>query len=132
VSEATDIRSEKHVLDYLDNGVVGLHWCSADGTIVWANAADFEFLGYNRDEYVGHHISEFHADVNVITDIVERLRAGEVVYNYQARLRCKDGSTRSVLIASNVLFDENGDFIHTRCFTTLDPAAPDLTGGWSL
>ena len=31
-------------------------------------------------------------------------------------MRCKDGSIREVLISSSVLF-ENGEFIHTRCFT---------------
>jgi PAS domain S-box-containing protein len=33
-----------------------------------------------------------------------------------ARLRCKNGSIRDVLINSNVLF-EDGKFVHTRCFT---------------
>jgi hypothetical protein len=36
---------------------------------------------------------------------------------------CKDGSTLSVLIASSGLFDEENNFIHTRCFTIKDPAA---------
>ena len=35
----------------------------------------------------------------------------------------KDGSTLSVLIASSGLFDEEKNFVHTRCFTIKDPAA---------
>jgi hypothetical protein len=36
----TCIRTERDLVDYLDNGVVGLHWVAADGTILWANRAD--------------------------------------------------------------------------------------------
>ncbi|MEO8495019.1 MAG: PAS domain S-box protein, partial [Planctomycetota bacterium] len=36
--------------------------------------------------------------------------------DYEARLRCKDGTIKHVLIDSNVLW-EDGEFIHTRCFT---------------
>ena len=108
--------------DHLDNGAVGLHWVAADGTILWANRADYEPLGYTHEEYVGHHIAEFHADSDVIDDILKRLTQGETLYNYRARLRHKNGALQNVLIASSVLFDEEGNFVHTRCFTVLAPA----------
>ena len=41
-----------------------------DGTILWANRADYELLGYAPDEYVGHSITEFHADADVIADML--------------------------------------------------------------
>jgi hypothetical protein len=66
--------------------------------------------------------NEFHADQDVITDILTRLLGGEKLYNYKAKLLCKDGSTLSVLIASSGLWDGE-DFVHTRCFTIADPAA---------
>lgn len=53
---------------------------------------------------------------NVIQDILERLTAGETLHNYEARLRCKDGTLRDVLIDSNVLWHDQ-TFVHTRCFT---------------
>jgi signal transduction histidine kinase/ActR/RegA family two-component response regulator len=40
----------------------------------------------------------------------------ETLHNYEARLRCKDGSVRHVLISSNVMW-EGEKFVHTRCFT---------------
>jgi PAS domain S-box-containing protein len=83
---------------------------------LWANRAELELLGYQRDEYVGRHISEFHADPAVCADILARLSRGETLRNYEARLRRKDGATRHVLIDSNVLF-RDGKFVHTRCFT---------------
>ena len=73
-------------------------------------------LGYKREEYVGHSITEFHADPPVVEDILRRLRRGERLREYPARLRAKNGSIRHVLIDSSVLF-EDGKFLHTRCFT---------------
>jgi PAS domain S-box-containing protein len=118
----TDVRTEEYMLDYLDNAVVGLHWVDGEATILWANKADYEPLGYTKDEYLGHKITEFHADEDVISDILQRLLGGESLYNYKARLLCKDGSTKSVLIASSGLFDDADSFVHTRCFTIADPA----------
>jgi PAS domain S-box-containing protein len=116
-------RTEADMLDYLDNAAIGLHWVDGEGTILWANPADYEPLGYSADEYIGHSITEFHAEEDVINDILARLLAGETLYNYRAKLLCKDGSTLSVLIASSGLFDEERNFIHTRCFTIKDPTA---------
>jgi hypothetical protein len=73
-------------------------------------------------KYVGHDIAEFHADPDVIEDLFNRLSKGETLYNYWARLRHKNGSLQHVLIASSVLFDDEGHFVHTRCFTVLAPA----------
>ena len=52
----------------------------------------------------------------MICDILQRLKAGEKLAEYPARLRCKDGSIRDVLIDSSVLW-RGGEFVHTRCFT---------------
>ncbi|MEO6727075.1 MAG: PAS domain S-box protein, partial [Blastocatellia bacterium] len=109
-------QSQQELKDFVENATVGLHWVGPDGIILWANRADRESLGYTQEEYVGHHIAEFHADQEVINDILHRLTHNETLDNYEARLRCKDGSTRHVLINSNVRW-EGDEFIHTRCFT---------------
>jgi PAS domain S-box-containing protein len=102
--------------DFFENGTVGLHLVADDGTIVKANRADYEPLGYSADEYIGQPISKFHADDHVISDILRRLSAGERLDKYPARLRAKDGSIRHVQISSSVCF-RDGEFINTRCFT---------------
>jgi PAS domain S-box-containing protein len=109
-------KAEQDLQDFVDNATIGLHWVGPDGTILWANKAELELLGYPRDEYVGHNIAEFHADADAIADILRRLAAKEAIYDYEAPLRAKDGSIRHVAISSNVLFEED-QFIHTRCFT---------------
>ncbi len=109
-------RSERELAEFFENATVGLHWVGADGITLRVNRAELELLGYTRDEYLGRHIAEFHADQHAIDDMLQRLQAGEELRDYQARLRCKDGSIKHVLINSNVLW-EDGNFIHSRCFT---------------
>lgn len=109
-------RRENELSDFLENAVVGLHRVGPDGTILWANKAELDLLGYTAEEYIGHHIAEFHAHPAVVDDVLARLLRGETLYDYPAQLRCKDGSLKDVLIHSNALC-EDGKFIHTRCFT---------------
>lgn len=109
-------RSQSELTDFFDNASVGLHWVAADGTILRANQAELDMLGYQRDEYVGRNIIDFHYDREVIEDILERLREGEVLRDFEARLRCKDGSLKTVRIDSSAYF-EDGKFVHSRGFT---------------
>src|SRR5205085_11611101 len=109
-------QSEQELADFFENATIGLHWVGPDGTILRANRAELEMLGYSREEYVGRPIADFHADEGVICDILSRLQAGEQLHEYPASLRCKDGSIKDVLIDSSVLF-RDGEFVHTRCFT---------------
>lgn len=102
--------------DLLDDAALPMHFVGPDGTILWANQAELDLLGYSREEYVGRHIAEFHVDRPVIDGILERLAQHETLRDHEARLRCKDGSIRHVLIDSNVLWQAD-TFIHTRCFT---------------
>jgi PAS domain S-box-containing protein len=109
-------RAEQELRDYVDNATVILHWVGPDGTILWANQAELDLLGYTQDEYIGRNIAEFHADPEVIDDILSRLAANQTLRDVEARLRCKDGSIRWVLIDSSVRW-EHDSFLHTRCFT---------------
>src|SRR5947208_4523770 len=115
--ELAELRDrEQDLSDFVNNASLGLHAVGPDGVILWANQAELDLLGYTREEYVGRHIHEFHADEGAIADILSRLKNRETLRNYEARLRCKDGSIRHVLISSNVRWSD-GEFVHTRCFT---------------
>ena len=115
-AEAALARSQQELTDFVENVAVGLHWVGADGTILWANQCELDLLGYSREEYIGHHIAEFHAEQKAIDDILQRLNRNETLCGYEARLRHKDGSIRYVSINSNVFWEE-GKFVHTRCFS---------------
>ena len=102
--------------DFFENGGMALHLVGADGTILHANRAELDLLGYAAEDYVGHNIGEFHVDPPVIEDILSRLSAGEPLQKYPARLKARDGSIKHVEITSSVNF-RDGAFVNTRCFT---------------
>lgn len=102
--------------DYIENAAIGLHWVNESGIILWANKAELDMLGYAKEEYIGHHISEFHVFEEKIGYILQRLRNNEILNQYESELHCKDGSIKTVHITSNVFWKEE-KFIHTRCFT---------------
>ena len=106
--------SEEELSDFFENASVGLHWIDADGRILRANKSELATLGYAADEYIGHPVTEFHADRPVVDEMLDRLARGETLRNYPARLRCRDGSIRHVLISSNARW-ERGRFAHSRC-----------------
>jgi PAS domain S-box-containing protein len=119
---ASELRDTKEELeDFFENGAVALHLVGSDGTILRANKAELDLLGYATAEYVGRNIREFHADETTIADILTRLSRGEQLDRYSARLRAKDGSIKHVQITSSSNF-RNGRFVNTRCFTV------DVTG----
>nr|WP_206113508.1 PAS domain S-box protein [Rhizobium laguerreae] len=103
--------------DFFQNGALPLHLVGADGTILRANRAELDMLGYSAGEYIGRKISEFHADADAINEIFARLGAGEKLIRFPSRMIAKDGSIRHVEITSSALF-RDGEFVNTRCFTT--------------
>jgi PAS domain S-box-containing protein len=115
-SEHTLLQREKDLTDFIENAAEGLHRVGSDGTILWANRAELQMLGYRWEEYVGQNIAQFHADPPVIEDVLSRLESGETLLDRPARLRCKDGSIKHVLVHSNGYF-EDGKLCYTRCFT---------------
>jgi len=115
-AEEALVRSEHALAEFFENAALGLLWIGPDGVVLRVNQTELDLLGYSRDEYVGHHIAQFHVDPDAMIEILARLARGETVDAWEARLRAKDGSIKHVLMAANVL-RENGRFVHTRCFT---------------
>jgi PAS domain S-box-containing protein len=85
----------------------------SDGTILDTNDAGLAMLGYRAEDYVGHRVTEFHVDAGVGADLAGRLRRGEALRDYEARLRCADGSVRLARITSEV---HDGERSLQRCF----------------
>jgi PAS domain S-box-containing protein len=109
-------RNEAQLTDFFENAPLPLNWVGPDGSIIRVNDAELDMLGYTREEYEGHHIAEFHVDPQAIDDMLTRVKAGEILTNFEVRVRCKDGSIKTVHVNSSAYY-ENDKFIHTRCFT---------------
>ena len=106
---------KQELADFLENAVEGLQRDGADGKILWANPAQLKLLGYSAEEYVGHHLADFWVDRQRFEEFWRQLMDRQVVYDFSAALRCRDGSVKQVLIHSSGLW-ENGEFQYTRCF----------------
>jgi PAS domain S-box-containing protein len=120
--------------DFFENAPVALHIVGPDGLIRRANRMELESLGYldEPEKYIGHHISEFHADQAVIDEMLERLVGGRPLLHYQAKLVHRNGETMPVVIYSSPRFDD-GQFVNTRCFTfpkTVDQTALPPSYSW--
>jgi PAS domain S-box-containing protein len=102
--------------DFIYNSSIGVHAVSPEGIIIYANECELEVLGYNRSEYVGHHVSEFQIDSNRLSDMMERLSRFDILKNYPARVQGK-GELKYIIYNSSV-YEKNGEFMHTRCYGT--------------
>jgi PAS domain S-box-containing protein len=114
--EAQLRESESELKDFLDNAIDGLHRIGPDGKVLWANRAELDMLGYSPEEYIGHHISEFHVDRGLIEDVLNRLARNEAIVNCEAKMRRKDGTICLVLINSNARWIGD-EFAYTRGLT---------------
>jgi PAS domain S-box-containing protein len=117
-TEQTLRSSEEELNDFFENANVGLHWLDPDGLILRANRAELAMLGYPADEYVGRSVLDFHVDRAAAANMLERIRRGETLHNEPARLRCRDGTMRHVLISTSARWDQ-GRLVHSR-WVTLD------------
>jgi PAS domain S-box-containing protein len=113
---------QKELTDFLENAAEGIHQVGPDARILWANRAQLRLLGYSANEYVGHQLADFFVQRDLFDDFWRRIMAREVIYDFPAALRGKDGSTRQVLIHSSGYWQDSsghnpeGKFLYTRCF----------------
>ncbi len=108
--------SQQGISDFVENALIGMHWVNAEGNIVWTNQAELNMFGYDRAEYIGQPLINFHTDRAKIADLLRRVSHNESVKNCEAQVYRKDGSICEVSIDAHGFF-KDGKFIHTRCFT---------------
>lgn len=102
--------------DFIYHSSIGIHAVSPEGVIVYANECELDVLGYDKNEYIGHHVSEFQMDNGCLADMMDRLGRFETLKNYPARVQGK-GEVKYIIYNSSV-YEENGEFQHTRCYGT--------------
>lgn len=95
---------------------MGAQWADSEGRILWANRAELEMFGYQRNEFVGRNLREFYLDPGGVDQIFERLLHHQKVERMEAAVRCKDGRTKLVSISANARW-EGGRFVRSRIFT---------------
>ena len=121
-SEAKDISKAAELEDFFENAPIALHWLSSEGTVLWANKTEMDFLGYTKEEYIGQPITKFCADEAVVLEIFKTLGSGNTIHDVPVRMMHKDGTIKHILVDSNVNYHPDGSFYHTRCFIRDDTA----------
>ena len=102
--------------DFILHSSIGIHAVSAEGVIVYANECELDVLGYDKNEYIGHHVSEFQINESCLADMMERLGRFDTLKNYPAKVQGKDEI--KYIIYNSSVYEENGEFKHTRCYGT--------------
>ncbi len=102
--------------EFIDNSSIGIHAVSPTGIIIYANMCELEVLGYTKSEYVGRHVSEFQMDGDCLSEMMSRLGRLERLNNFPARVQGKE--CIKYIIYNSSVYDENGEFKHTRCYGT--------------
>ena len=111
--------------DFLENAVIGLHRIDADGIVSWANRAELEMLGYEPDEYIGRPVADFVVQPGQAASLLARVKAGQTLRDEHVQMRCKDGSTKDMVINSSPLIVD-GKFVCTRS------SMHDVTAQWTV
>jgi two-component system, LuxR family, sensor kinase FixL len=100
-------RSEHNLSIFFNQAPVGLVWLSAGGTILRANLAQLDLLGYSAEEYLGQSFLKFSGEPSQGLELLRRLAAKETVRNFPMTRRRKDGTIRHVLVDANSFWNEN-------------------------
>lgn len=119
-SHREEIIENQYEMERLESWYRKLYDCSPqmqrtinlDGVIIDCNQAYVNNLGYSKnEEVIGHSIYEHVATDNAdaMRESFEEWRRNGKVRNKEVRLRRKDGSTFSVLINANNLYDDEGN-----------------------
>jgi PAS domain S-box-containing protein len=105
------------LIDFFQNAPIALHWLGGDGKVLWCNQTELNVLGYTAEEYIGQPIMNFCPDEQeLVLEIFKSLGSGKTIKDVPVRFRTKDGRVVHLLIDSNVKYDKEGQFGHTRCF----------------
>jgi PAS domain S-box-containing protein len=109
--------AERELLDFLNKAPIAMHWLSGTGHVLWANETELNVLGYTAEEYIGQPIMNFCPDESeLVLEVFKSLGSGNAIKDVPVRFRTKDGRVKHLLIDSNVNWNADGSFRHTRCF----------------
>ena len=108
---------DAELVDFFQNAPIALHWLSGEGIVLWANQTELNVLGYTAEEYIGQPIMKFCPDEEkLVLEIFQQLGSGNTIRDVPVRFRTKDEKMVHLLIDSNVAYNKDGSFGHTRCF----------------
>ncbi len=103
--------SEEKYRGLFNESVVAVYVFDGNKNFVDSNQAGVDLLGYTREELLNMSIPDVYADRDVVLPAHTQLLSGVNVYNYEHKLRRKDGTIITVLNNSRPLTDDQGNVV---------------------
>ncbi len=112
-------RSEEKYRDLYDNAPDMYHSLDKDGIIIDCNKTWTKMLGYETEEIVGRHITDFFTERSreLFEKIFPDLVREKVVLNAEREFVRKDGTIFPAVLNIFAEIDENGELLRTRAIT---------------
>jgi len=103
--------SEQRYRHVTQNAILGVYWLSEKGTMLNANEAFCNMLGYTNLEVIDRHYSEFtfNGDMKIREEVLKQLFSGEVEsYRSEKRYRTRSGEIIWGELIQNAIKNEDG------------------------
>ncbi len=102
--------------DLYENAPCGYSTIDASGAITMVNQTELEWLGFTRDEMIGHSVRDFLTPESVQTfaEFFPRLIAEGSLTDLEFELLRKDGSALPVTLSATAIYDADGHFVESR------------------
>ncbi len=104
------------VEDLFNHAPVGYHSLDAEGRIVRVNDTELAWLGYAREEVIGHPVAEFFTEASRLSFASRFARFKETgkIHGLEFDMVRKDGSLLPVLVDATLVRDAEGNYVASR------------------
>jgi PAS domain S-box-containing protein len=104
------------VQDLYDNAPCGYHSLDQDGVILRINQTELGWLGYTREEMIGHPIQEFITDKSYGTfkETFPTFKQHGSLRDIEIEMLRKDGSIFPILVSATAIYDKDGRYVTSR------------------
>ena len=115
--ECKVLQRTQALADLYDLAPCGYHSLDAEGWLVQVNQTELDLLGYTREEYLGHHMTDFFDPENQarFAQVYPQLQRDGQISEVEFDVTCKDGSRIPFLMTANIIRDAQGQFVASRC-----------------
>ncbi len=99
-----------------DSAPTGYHSLDANGRVVMMNQTELKWLGYTRDEVSGRPAQDFLSPGSreIFAAEFPNYKQRGWLHDFEMEFQRRDGSVFPVLVTSEALYDDQGDFVMSR------------------
>jgi two-component system, cell cycle sensor histidine kinase and response regulator CckA len=106
--------SERKYRTLFEDSIDALYLTMAGGTLIDANQAFLDLLGYEKEEMVGHSVLKTYADPADRQRYYQAIGSKGFIRDYPLRLVRKDGREIDCLVSSRIEHDKDGSILISR------------------